>query len=156
MLALAPLPFVTDWIDTRDDAFPAAVPGNVRKIRFDDPVAAIRRAPAESFVLVASHDHAIDFAVAAAALGRADLPWVGVIGSKTKRARFMGKFREMGHTDDVIRRMVMPVGACGPRSREPAVIAAAVAVDLLVADEEARVKRPRPVPVLARTSGVGA
>lgn len=138
VLALAPLPFRVDWIDERDAAFPAAHPGNATPRRLDDPVRAVVGAPAGAFVLALTHDHALDLALVDAALRRPDIGWIGCVGSKSKRARFSSKFRDMGHTDAAIRRMVMPVGALGPRSKAPAAIAAAVAVELLVADESAR------------------
>lgn len=155
VLALAPLPFRVDWIDGRDDAFPAARPADVRALRLDDPVAAIAAAPAGAFVLAVTHDHALDLALADAALRRTDLPFVGVVGSKTKRARFSSKLREMGLPDGAIRRMVLPVGAGGPRSKAPAVIAASIVVELLIADETVRADRPSVSKVVC-ASGVGA
>lgn len=137
-LALAPLPFRVDWVDGRDDAFPAAHPANVVPMVRADPVEALAEAPEGAFVLAVTHDHALDLAIVDAALRRPDLPHVGVIGSKTKRARFVGRLLEMGHTDTTIRRMVMPIGAGGPRSKVPAVIAAAVVLELLVVDETVR------------------
>lgn len=156
VLALAPLPFRVDWIDTRVDAFPAATPANVTCRRLADPTAAVAAAPAGSFVLAMTHDHAQDLAIAAATLDRPGLPWLGVIGSATKRARFLGKLREMGRADDAIRRMVMPVGAGGPKSRHPAAIAASVAVELLVADEQVRNGAGLASTVSSWSSGVGA
>lgn len=160
VLALAPLPFRVDWIDGRDDAFPGVFPGNVRPIRLADPVAAIAAAPAGAFVLAVTHDHALDLGLADAALRRDDLPYVGVVGSKTKRARFSSRLREMGLPDGVIRRMVLPVGTVGPRSKVPAVIAASIAVELLVADEAERAKTAAGPATAGRrrvwASGVGA
>jgi len=138
VLALAPLPFRVDWIDGRDDPFPAAVPANVVPQRVADAAAMVARLPAGGFVLAVTHDHAVDFAVVDAALRRDDLCFVGVIGSETKRARFASRLVEIGHTAAATRRMVCPVGTVGPRSKTPAVIAAAIAVELLVADEVAR------------------
>ncbi|NLH82602.1 MAG: xanthine dehydrogenase accessory protein XdhC, partial [Phyllobacteriaceae bacterium] len=155
VLALAPLPFRVDWIDGRDEAFPAAHPGNAVARRLDDPLRAVARAPAGGFMLALTHDHALDLALVDAALRRPEIAWIGCVGSKSKRARFSSKFREMGHTDAAIRRMVMPVGAGGPRSKAPAVIAAAIAVELLVADESARAGRPN-VFAEVSTSEVGA
>lgn len=153
--ALTPLPFRLAWIDGRTDAFPDAVPAGVETHRLDDPVAAVARAPAGALMLIATHDHALDLALVDAALRRADLPFVGVVGSNTKRARFSSKLREMGHTDTDIRRMVMPVGAGGPRSKSPAVIAAAIAVELLLADEGARDDAAKVISP-EHVSGVGA
>lgn len=138
ILALAPLPFRVDWIDGRPDAFPAAVPADVSLHAPADPVTMVALAPSDAFVLAMTHDHALDFAIVDACLRRDDLGFVGVIGSETKRARFAGRLIEIGHTSTATRRMVCPVGAVGPRSKAPAVIAASVAVELLIADEVAR------------------
>jgi xanthine dehydrogenase accessory factor len=138
VLALAPLPFRLDWVDGRDDAFPAAVPADVALHAPADPVTMVAHAPPGSFVLAMTHDHALDFAVVDAALRRDDLGWIGVIGSQTKRARFVSRLTQIGHAPLATRRMVCPVGTVGPRSKAPAVIAAAIAVELLVADEVAR------------------
>ncbi len=138
VLALAPLPFRLDWVDERPDAFPAAMPANVRSLAPAEPPTALAAAPAGAFVLVATHDHARDFALVDAALSRPDLPWIGVVGSLTKRARFVSRLSQIGHDEREIRRMVCPIGSMGIRSKHPAVIAAAVAVELLVADEATR------------------
>ena len=53
------------------------------------------RAPADAFVLVMTHEHSLDLAITAAALQR-EFPYVGLIGSATKRARFEKRFREVG------------------------------------------------------------
>lgn len=138
VLALAPLPFRTLWIDGRAEAFPERVPANTVLHAPADPVTMVATAPPSAFVLAMTHDHALDFALVDAGLRRTDLPFIGVIGSATKRARFVSRLTEIGHTAAATRRMVCPVGAVGPRSKRPAVIAAAVAVELLLADEVAR------------------
>ncbi len=138
VLALAPLPFRVTWVDGRADAFPAVAPANATLLAAEDPVPSIAAALPGTFVLAMTHDHALDLAIADAALRRDDLPHVGVVGSATKRARFVSRLLEMGHTPARLRRMVCPIGAVGPRSKAPAVIAAAVAVELVVADELAR------------------
>jgi xanthine dehydrogenase accessory factor len=138
VLALAPLPFRILWIDGRADAFPALVPANAQPIGSPDPAAEVAGLPAGSLVVILTHDHALDFAVLDAALRRDDLPHVGVIGSRTKRARFSSRLLQIGHTSEAIHRMVCPIGIPGVESRLPAVIAASVAAELLVADRLAR------------------
>lgn len=137
VLALAPLPFRVLWIDPRPEAFPAHVPGNVTLVRPDDPVAAVAAAAPGALVLVMTHSHALDLALVDAALRRDVFPYVGVIGSATKRARFSRRLAEMGHGPEAVAAMVCPIGAGGPVSKLPAAIAASVAVELLVADETA-------------------
>lgn len=138
VLALAPLPFRVIWVDPRPEAFPQAVPGNVSLVRPVDPVAMLRRAPDGAFVLATTHSHALDLAVVDGALAEARFSYVGVIGSATKRARFESRLAALGHSAEAIGGLVCPIGATGPTSKLPAVIAAATAVELIVRDEAER------------------
>lgn len=130
VLALAPLPFSVRWLDDREDAFPSHLPANTVAVRMRDPEAEIAAAKPNSAILVMTHDHPLDMAITAAALRR-DFPYVGLIGSATKRARFERRFRELGLTDERIRSMVCPIGLSGIGDKDPAVIAASVAAQLL-------------------------
>ena len=96
MLALAPLPFVVEWIDPRPDAFPSHAPANATLRRPDEPVEALRPAVPGTFVLVMTHSHALDLSLVGAALGDDRFPYVGLIGSATKRARFEKRLAEFG------------------------------------------------------------
>jgi xanthine dehydrogenase accessory factor len=129
-LALAPLPFRLRWIDGRADAFPQHGPANAVMVRSDDPEAEVAAAPTGAFVLVMTHDHALDLAIVAAALARADLPFVGLIGSATKRARFETRLCAAGF-GAALERLVCPIGLPGIAGKEPAIIAAATAAQLL-------------------------
>jgi xanthine dehydrogenase accessory factor len=135
-LALAPLPFRVRWVDGRADAFPALIPANGETITSNNPPAEIARIEPGSFVLILTHDHALDLAITAAALQRNDLPFVGLIGSATKRARFARQLRELGIDDLKIVSLVCPIGLPGIAGKEPAVIAASVVAQLLALVEE--------------------
>jgi xanthine dehydrogenase accessory factor len=130
VLALAPLPFRVRWIDSREGAFPAHIPAAAVPVRTADPEAEIGRAPEDAFVLVMTHDHPLDLALTAAALRRG-FPYVGLIGSATKRARFERRFRELGLAEARIRDLVCPIGVPGIAGKEPAIIAAATVAQVL-------------------------
>ncbi|WP_349370636.1 xanthine dehydrogenase accessory protein XdhC [Salinarimonas sp.] len=146
VLALAPLPFRVRWIDGRADAFPAHVPANATAVHTDEPGLEIAQAPPGAFVLVMTHSHPLDLALTAGALARADLPHVGLIGSATKRARFEKRFREVGLDEARINDLVCPIGLPGIGDKDPAIIAAATAAQLLQARERALAAAP-PMPV---------
>ena len=135
MLALAPLPFDVTWIDERADAFPAATPTNVRPVRSTDPAGDVARAPAGALIVVMTHSHARDLAVVHAALAAGRFGYVGLIGSASKRARFMRRLRESGVPEARIAKLVCPIGLPTIGSKHPAAIAAGVAVQLLERDE---------------------
>jgi xanthine dehydrogenase accessory factor len=135
-LALAPLPFNVRWFDSRPDAFPAHVPQNVEVVRLTDADTVIAQAEPEAFVLVMTHDHPLDLALTAAALKRG-FPYVGLIGSASKRARFEKRFREIGIPGKRIASLVCPIGLSGIADKDPAVIAASVTAQLLRMREDA-------------------
>ncbi len=140
VLALAPLPFSVRWLDDRDGPFPAHVPANATAVHMRDPEAEIAAAKPETLVLVMTHDHPLDMAITAAALKRG-FPYVGLIGSATKRARFEKRFRELGLSEERIRSLVCPIGLQGITDKDPAVIAASVAAQLLQVRQSGRVER---------------
>ncbi len=135
ILALAPLPFDVIWVDPREGAFPSAVPSNVVAIRSENPVAEVADAPTESFALVMTHSHSLDFEIIDAVLRNPNFAYAGLIGSATKRVRFSKRLHEAGVAGQRIEGMVCPIGVPGIKSKHPAAIAAATAVQLLERDE---------------------
>ena len=133
ILALAPLPFAVRWIDSRADQFPQFVPPNATLVHSSDPESEIDRAPDNAFIVVMTHSHPLDYAITARALRRPGFGFVGLIGSQTKRARFASQARQIGIADADLQRLVCPIGLAEIKGKEPAVIAAAVAAQLLIA-----------------------
>ncbi|MEO8668634.1 MAG: xanthine dehydrogenase accessory protein XdhC [Bauldia sp.] len=138
VMALAPLPFSVMWIDPRPDAFPALVPANVTVSQPGDPIDALAKAAFGSFVLVMSHSHQLDLALTGAALEDERFPYVGLIGSRSKRARFERRLSAAGVDRQRIAALVCPIGIDGINSKTPAAIAAATVAELLVRDEALR------------------
>lgn len=152
VLALAPLPFTVKWIDPRADAFPGHVPANVT-CRFEaDPAGVLAEAGDGDFVLVMTHSHALDQAVIHEALKRDHFGYVGLIGSDTKRARFVSRMRAGGLGEAELAGLVCPIGIGGIRSKEPASLAASVVAELLQRREAACLGE-QSTPMLAKRVG---
>ena len=131
-LALAPLPFALRWIDSRADAFPAFAPANATRVHAADPVAEMALAPPGALVLIMTHSHPLDFDLTLAALSTRGRAYVGLIGSKTKRARFVSRLRAAGLDEAALAPLVCPIGVAGVEGKAPAVIAAATTAQLLM------------------------
>jgi len=131
--ALALLPLRTVWVDARAAEFPDVLPSGVEKHCPPDPRALVAEMPAGSAMLVLTHCHDLDFDLAAAGLRRGDLAHVGLIGSATKRAKFLRRFRTDGGTAAQAGRLVCPIGGEVVRDKRPAVIAALAAAEVLTA-----------------------
>ncbi len=119
----------------REDHFPDFVPANVITIRTDAPEREIDAAPPGAFAVIMTHSHPLDYSIAAAALRRPDFGFVGLIGSATKRARFASQAEKLGISEQQIARLVCPIGLPDIRDKEPSVIAAGVAAQLLIERE---------------------
>lgn len=134
-LALAPLPFAVRWIDSRRDAFPAVAPANVALVFAPEPAPEIASAPDGALVIVMTHSHALDLEIVAAALSAGRFGFVGLIGSSTKRARFLSQMRAAGVSEAALARLVCPIGVADLESKDPAVIAASTAAQVLIVSE---------------------
>jgi xanthine dehydrogenase accessory factor len=136
--ALAPLDVVVDWIDEREDEFPtrffdraAEWPAQIRRVCVDAVEAEVRCAPPGAFFLVLTHRHDLDLRLTEAILKRGDFAFFGLIGSKTKRARFVHALEARGFEPEHIARITCPIGLADIEGKEPAVIAASVVAQLL-------------------------
>lgn len=132
---LMPLPFSLTWIDSRDGVFPASLPPRVAAEHSDPVQAAVPGLAPQSRVLIMSFSHAEDLDIVAACLLRqrekADLPYIGLIGSKTKWAAFRHRLEARGFTPAELAHVTSPIGVPGIAGKEPEVIAVAVAAQLL-------------------------
>ena len=137
---LGTLPAQVIWIDPRADEFPENVPSNVEVRVSALPVHEIDTLPAGTQLVIMTHSHQLDLDLVDAALRRVDFASVGLIGSLTKRARFVKRLGLRGHGPDAIRRLVCPIGIAGAGGKHPAEIAIAVAAQILQTDQAARQK----------------
>lgn len=138
------------WVDSREDGVGSATgalglaPSPLLSTEHCDPVQdAVADLPAFSKVVIMSFSHAEDFDIVEACLrrqrGLSDLAWIGLIGSRSKWASFHHRLAAKGFNHDELAQVVCPIGLPAITGKEPAVIALAVAAQLLA----------RPAPLLS-------
>ena len=138
----APLPgFEITWIDTHTDRFPDALPGGVTQLTAQKPEQLVRHAPKHARHLVLTFSHALDLALCHGLLAH-DFDFAGLIGSKTKWARFRARLRDLGHSDAQISRICCPIGQPG-LGKHPHAIAIGVAASLISHDRSAQTDRKK-------------
>jgi len=125
--ALEPLPFDVSWYDSREEL--AALPG--LEVREPDVLAEIAGAGAD-YTLIVTHEHALDYAFVSAALAGPGEGYLGMIGSRGKRARFFSRLAEDGLGEAAEARLSCPIGIPELHDKAPEVIAVSVAADLLL------------------------
>lgn len=131
--ALAPLPFRLLWRDTRAEFCAQAM-------LTADPRDDVAAAEPGAFYIVLTHNHDLDYEIVRAVLSRGDAAYCGLIGSKSKRARFERQLRADGFGAEP-RRLTCPIGgSIGLKGKAPAVIAAATVAELMLVLEARQVR----------------
>ncbi len=133
---LVSLDVTVDWIDERDTEFPHSLgggewPAHIRKLCVDEIDAEVAHAPANASYLVLTHSHDLDMRICEAVLRRGDFRYLGLIGSATKRERFIHRFEARGIAPEAIARMTCPIGLPTIIGKEPEIIAVSVVAQLL-------------------------
>ncbi|WP_417271448.1 xanthine dehydrogenase accessory protein XdhC [Celeribacter sp.] len=127
---LAPLPtFDITWVDTHADRFPEDIPDSVSPLVATNPADVVRHAPQTAEHLILTYSHALDLELCHRLLDH-DFAALGLIGSKTKWARFRSKLRSLGHPNAEISRICCPIGQ-PELGKHPQAIAIGVAARLL-------------------------
>lgn len=127
---LAPLPdFGLTWIDTASNRFPDQMPDEVSQLVAATPASVLPHAPSEAEHLILTYSHDLDLALCHALLGHS-FAWAGLIGSKTKWARFRSRLRSLGHSEAQVDRICCPIGQKS-LGKHPQAIAVGVAGQLL-------------------------
>ena len=124
------------WIDSRRRVF-RKIPANVRAIEASEPALEVAAMPPNSFYLVMTHSHALDFEICDRILRRSDVRYCGLIGSISKRRRFEKRFRQQGLSQPAIDSLICPIGVDGISGKKPAEIAVSVAAEILKRQEAA-------------------
>ncbi len=128
---LATLPCSIRWIDSRAAEFPATMPSNVERVVSTDPELELAAAPDGSYVVIMTHNHALDETLCSQALQIDSLAWCGLIGSASKQRRFVQRFRNRGMSDAAIARLTCPIGLPELDGKHPGEIAVSVAAQIL-------------------------
>lgn len=129
--SLSLLPLAVTVVETRADMLEGLTKAVEAKLTAM-PEEIVRSAPENSAFLVLTHDHALDFLIVAEALARGDAAYVGMIGSKTKRATFASWYRKEAAGDETsLSHLVCPIGGADVKDKRPAIIAALAAAEVL-------------------------
>lgn len=122
------LPFRLAWFDTRPLFETIEGVAIVPEASIEQ---CVEEAPDDAAIVILTHDHGLDYRLARAALARSPVAFTGVIGSQTKRARFLSRLEREGLGEAARTRLICPIGLPGVTGKEPDVIAIALLAQLL-------------------------
>ena len=109
----------------------ASLPPHIQWLDTEAAEQEVADAPAGACHLVLTHRHDLDLRIIHAVLRRGDFSLAGLIGSQTKRSKFLRRLTEQGITAETLDRLTCPIGLPCLQGKEPAVIAIAVVAQLL-------------------------
>lgn len=127
---MSPLPDIAiTWIDTGPTRFPEDIPTGVTVVPAAQPAALAKHAPDAAEHLILTYSHALDLEICNQLLLHS-FGFAGVIGSRTKWARFRARLAQLGHSAEQIARIQCPIG--DPQlGKHPQAIAVGVAQDFI-------------------------
>ncbi len=127
---LAPLPDVSiTWADSGAERFPGNVREDVQTLIAANPADLVTLSGPGAEHLVLTYSHALDLEICHRILSR-PFRSLGLIGSKTKWARFRGRLSALGHGDAQISRIACPIGDPS-LGKHPQAIALGIATGIL-------------------------
>ena len=101
--------FSVTCIDTSEDRYPDSFPKTVEKLITKNPARIVQYAPSETHHLILTYSHALDLEICHQLLQH-NFATAGLIGSKTKWARFKKRLNELNYTFEQINTIICPIG----------------------------------------------
>lgn len=127
---LAPMPdLAITWVDTAPNRFPDEIAEGVTVIPATQPAELVHHAPAHAEHLILTYSHTIDLELCHRLLSH-QFAFAGLIGSRTKWARFRSRLASLGHRAARIDDITCPIGDPS-LGKHPQMIAVGVAASLM-------------------------
>jgi len=130
MTILGGLPCKVRVIDNRTELFTYPIPSNCAYEYHINPVDAVAILPANSWAIIFTHDHSLDFNLCSEFLATNQYRYLGLIGSETKALRFRKRLALAGLNENLIAEMHSPIGLPNVKGKLPMEVAVSIAAQL--------------------------
>ena len=112
----------------------------------ENPYASVEQCPENAYYLIMTHSHEIDLEWCEAILNRNDVQYCGLIGSKSKGAKFRSRLKKKGFTAEEVAKLTSPIGLKLGSGKMPMEVAVSV-VSQLMQDYYGRKQPPSAIPL---------
>ena len=122
------------WIDPRKqvvDHIDIPPHSNVTLTTMNNPDMDVEQCPKNAYYLVMTHSHELDMQLVEAILSRNDIRFCGLIGSKSKAAKFRNRLGRKQFSEDRIGRLTCPIGLPEIQGNSPMEVALSVAAQII-------------------------
>jgi len=128
MKVLSVSDFPLHWYDARPEYEGGAGPVPVRLLAsLGEAVAAL---PPSAICIIVTHAHELDYQLTRAILARGDFLYCGLIGSKSKRARFLRRLASDNIPKAAVGRLTCPIGLPEIEGKTPFAVALSIAAEI--------------------------
>ncbi len=127
---LAQLPCRLQWFDSRED-YASEQPASLEPMLSDDLATDVNTLPPNSWYIIMTHNHQLDYAILKSAMQRGDAHYIGMIGSQTKWRRFQMRLAHEGVDPDQIAAVDCPIGHPEVQGKRPMEVAISVAAGVI-------------------------
>jgi len=124
-------PFDITWVDIHQDRFPKDTKKDINTVIAAKPAKLAIEAPLGAYHVVMTHSHEIDLEICRTLLTSGSPAYLGLIASKTKRTKFINRFRNEGIREEAFSVFHCPIGLHTWSSSEPSVIAISIGAELI-------------------------
>ena len=132
---LSELPCKVTWVDSREEQFPNPVfmksVSNVTNVVSEHPTDEIANMPENSYYIVMTHNHQLDFEICQRVLERKDFTYLGLIASETKWRRFQQRFNHRDIDPALVDQMSCPIGLSQVPGKKPMEVAVSIAAEVI-------------------------
>ncbi|TVQ71145.1 MAG: xanthine dehydrogenase accessory protein XdhC [Oceanospirillales bacterium] len=125
------LPLNVHWVDTRAEQFPKDIDPAIQCHHPDDPTDVFTQINPNAILLIMTHSHDQDYRICEQALSQQHQGFIGLIGSKTKAARFRHRLRHAGLSQTAIDAIESPVGLSEIGGKRPMEVAVSIAARII-------------------------
>ncbi len=124
---LVDLPVTLHWVDTRPDQFPDHKDPSIQYHCPDRIDETHLQLPTNATLLIMTHSHDLDYQLCELALKQQHQGFIGLIGSKTKAARFRHRLQHAGFNTEAIAKIESPTGLLAIPGKRPMEVAVSIA-----------------------------
>lgn len=127
---LSGLPCQVRIIDNRPELLTQPLPSNCRYQFHANPVDAVADLPVNTWAIIFTHDHTLDFNLCSALLSDGRYQYLGLIGSETKALRFRKRLAIAGIDEQCIAQIHSPIGLPDVKGKLPMEVAVSISAQL--------------------------
>ena len=97
----------------------------------DDPCQALAALPNNTWVIILTHNHQLDYDLVECALKHKKLGFIGMIGSQTKAKRFITKLEHRGFSEQQRAKLTSPIGDLNIPGKRPVEVSVSICAQLI-------------------------